>query len=54
MVFIVKEGTIFNLARLYSGVYEIPTFMVGERKTNKIGRNKGILKPNWFIIETKI
>ena len=56
MVFIVRERTISNLAKLDSGLDESPTVMVGEtnKKRKKLGENKGILKPSWAFVETNI
>ena len=44
-----------NLAKLDSGLGKSPTVMVGEAKNNnkKLGKNRGILKPSWALVETK-
>ena len=43
-----------NLAKLDDGLNKSPTVMVGEAKHQKqLGKNRGILKPIWAIIETK-
>ena len=40
-----------NLAKLGDGLDERPAVMVGDRKQTE---NRGILKPSWAFIETKI
>ena len=40
-----------NLAKLDDGLDESPTVMVGE-DNNKLGKNRGILKPSWAFVET--
>ena len=39
------------LAKLDDGLDESPTVMVGE-DINKLGKNRGILKPSWAFVET--
>jgi hypothetical protein len=42
-----------NLAKLHDGIDKSPTVMVGDRKQKqKLGKNRGILKPSWAFIET--
>ena len=43
-----------NLAKLDDGLNKSPTVMVGEAKNNnnKMGKNRGILKPSWAFVET--
>ena len=43
---------IFNQAKLNDGLAESPTVMVGETKTTKNRKNRGILKPSWAFVET--
>ena len=49
-----------NLAKLDNGLDGSPTVMVGEEekkrrrnKREKIGKNRGIIKPSWAFVETK-
>ena len=42
-----------NLVKLGDGLDESPIVMVGEKQMNKLGKNRGILKPSWAFVETK-
>ena len=42
-----------NLAKLDDGLDESPTVMFGE-DNNKLGKNRGILKPSWASVKTNI
>jgi hypothetical protein len=47
-----------NLAKQDDGLAESPTVMVVEtrnkNKITKMGENRGVLKPSWAFIETKV
>ena len=44
-----------NLAKLGDGPDESPTVMVGQqtKQNRNLGKNRGILKPSWAVVETK-
>ena len=47
----------YNLAKIDDGHADSPTVMVGDKQQNKtrqLGKDRGILKPSWAFVETKI
>ena len=52
---VVQYDTTPSLAKLDDGLDESPTVMVGDKTittTNKLGKNRGILKPSWAFVKT--
>ena len=41
-----------HLAKLADGLDESPTVMVVETNNRKLGKNRGILKPSWYLKST--
>ena len=41
-----------NLPKLDDGLDESTTVMVGETNNRKLGKNRGILKPSWYLKST--
>jgi hypothetical protein len=50
--YVLQSSNNGNLAKLDNGLTNSPTVLVGEKEEDKLGKNRGILKPSWAFVET--